>query len=49
MAGVVVDNTGAVIPGATVTLLGAQRIERATMTTNERGEFRFVRIPSRHI
>ncbi len=45
VAGIVVDNTGSVIPGATVTLLGALRIVRATTTTNERGEFRFARIP----
>ena len=45
VAGIVVDNTGSVIPGATVTLLGALRIVRATTTTNERGEFRFAPIP----
>ncbi len=40
VAGVVVDTSGGVIPGATVTLRSGQRVERSAVT-NSNGEFRF--------
>jgi Ca-activated chloride channel homolog len=44
VTGVVVDVQGGVIPGAVVTLRASQRVER-TMVTNERGVFRFDKVP----
>ena len=38
IVGVITDTAGAVLPGVTVTLSGA---ERRTAVTNERGEFSF--------
>jgi Ca-activated chloride channel homolog len=42
IAGVVIDTSGAVLPGAVVTLAGVE--ERRTVT-NSKGEFAFVRVP----
>src|SRR5688500_16690099 len=39
LVGKVIDNAGAVLPGASVVLTGP---DRRTTTTNERGEFTFV-------
>jgi Ca-activated chloride channel family protein len=44
VSGVVVDEAGGVIPGATVELLAGQRVERSAIT-NERGEFRIEKVP----
>jgi Ca-activated chloride channel family protein len=43
IAGVVVDSSGGIIPGATVTLRVGQRVERTT-TTSSTGEFRFANV-----
>ncbi len=40
VAGIVVDTSGGVIPGATVTLRSGQGVERSTVTSSN-GEFRF--------
>jgi Carboxypeptidase regulatory-like domain len=39
------DNTGAVLPGATITLSGASLIQPLVAVTSETGAFRFPRIP----
>jgi hypothetical protein len=41
VTGAVVDGTGQVLPGATVTLLNEATASARTLTTNERGEFTF--------
>src|SRR5260370_2232302 len=41
VTGSVVDGTGQVLPGATVTLLNEAADSSRTLTTNERGEFTF--------
>jgi len=41
VTGSVVDGTGQVLPGATVTLLNEATASGRTLTTNERGEFTF--------
>jgi outer membrane receptor protein involved in Fe transport len=42
IVGTVTDNTGAVLPGATVELVGEHVVGIQTSTTNERGFYRFV-------
>jgi outer membrane receptor protein involved in Fe transport len=43
--GVVTDDTGAVLPGATVTLRGENIVGVQTTTSNERGLYRFAALP----
>ncbi len=45
ITGRVTDNTGAVLPGATVTLTGASLFQPQTATTRETGSFSFPRLP----
>jgi hypothetical protein len=45
VAGVVMDATGAVIPGATVSLLQSDDRSLQTLTSDLRGEFRFADVP----
>jgi len=44
IVGIVQDNTGAVVPGVTVTLTDAKGDERSA-TTDEKGEYRFTGLP----
>src|SRR5262245_38638125 len=41
VSGIVVDSSGQVVPGATVTLTDEARGDLRTLTSNERGEFSF--------
>jgi hypothetical protein len=41
VVGVVTDTTGAVVPGATVTIKSIETNETRTATSNEQGEYRF--------
>ncbi|HXH07339.1 MAG TPA: carboxypeptidase regulatory-like domain-containing protein, partial [Vicinamibacterales bacterium] len=43
--GRVTDNTGAVLPGVTVTLSGPSLLQPLTATTTETGTYQFPRIP----
>jgi hypothetical protein len=45
ITGKVTDNTGAILPGATVTLTGATLIQPQTATTSETGTYNFPRLP----
>ena len=45
ITGKVTDNTGAILPGATVTLTGAGLIQPQTATTSATGTYNFPRIP----
>jgi Carboxypeptidase regulatory-like domain len=41
ITGVVIDTSGAALPGATVTLTGSDRGTQRSTVTNDRGQFRF--------
>src|SRR5687768_5548022 len=45
ITGKVTDNTGAILPGVTVTLTGATLIQPQTATTSETGTYNFPRLP----
>src|SRR5262245_23772379 len=45
LVGTVKDDTGAVLPGVTVTLTGEKVVGAQTATTNEQGFYRFVALP----
>jgi hypothetical protein len=45
IAGRILDNTGAILPGVTVTLSGASLIQPQTATTSDAGTYQFPRIP----
>ena len=45
IVGTVTDDSGAVLPGVTVTLKGATIVGTQTATTNEQGLYRFVALP----
>ena len=45
VAGTVVDASGQVVPGATVTLTNEATVDARTMPSNERGEFAFRAVP----
>jgi hypothetical protein len=42
LTGVVIDSSGAALPGATVTLIGSDRGDQRSTVTNDRGQFTFV-------
>jgi vitamin B12 transporter len=46
LVGVVIDSQGAVVPGARVVLLQANRIAIRETSTNARGEFAFLNVPA---
>ena len=46
IAGVVIDTSGAALPGATVTLAGSDRGDQRSTVTNDRGQFTFVGLQS---
>jgi Ca-activated chloride channel homolog len=46
ITGVVIDTSGAALPGAMVTLAGSDRGERRSIVTNDRGQFTFVGLQS---
>jgi hypothetical protein len=45
VSGTVVDNSGQVVPGATVTLTNERTVDLRTLTTGPRGEFAFRAVP----
>ena len=45
VSGTVVDSSGQVVPGATVTLTNEATVDARTMPSNERGEFAFRAVP----
>src|SRR5258708_22514713 len=44
VGGIVTDANGAAIPGATVTLVGEQKGDTRTLTTNDSGRFTFTAV-----
>ena len=45
LVGTVSDNTGAVIPGATITVVNVGTQAKRTVTSNEQGEYSFALLP----